>query len=212
MSKIDTIEKLSSKLDKELAWRKKELITLNSHADIHQDNKHILRAVFPLICAHYEGFLKNSAALYLQHISDMSIPLVELKNAFAPFTLNSEFTTCDGSKRATVRARVINEYNDILAKPMIVPNPKACIDTDSNPSPDVLTEILESLAIDATPFYTKFTFINDSLLKNRHSIVHGEYCDIPFEEFKQVLSTTLELIETIKDLLLDSSTNALYRK
>lgn len=212
MSKIDTIEKLTSKLDKELAWRKKELITLNSHVDIHQDNKHVLRAVFPLICAHYEGFLKNSAALYLQHISDMNIPLVELKNAFAPFTLNSEFTTCNGSKRATVRALVIKEYNDILTKPMNVPNPKACIDTDSNPKPDVLIEILESLAIDTSLFHTKFTFINDSLLKNRHSIVHGEYCDISFEEFKQVLSTTLEIIENIKDLLLDSSTNALYRK
>jgi hypothetical protein len=61
-------------------------------------------------------------------------------------------------------------------------------------------------------YKSKLTFINDSLLKNRHSIVHGEYLDIHFDEFKQVLNTTLEIIETIKDLLLDSSINAFYRK
>ena len=129
MSNIDTIEKLSTRIDKELAWRKKELIALNSHAETYPENKHILRAVFPLICAHYEGFLKNASCIYLQHVSDLKIPLAQLKNAFTPFMLNSEFTACNGSKRASVRARVISGYHDILNGPMIVTDPKSCIDT-----------------------------------------------------------------------------------
>lgn len=211
MSRIDTIDKLNCRIDRDLAWRKKELIALNSHAETHRENKHILRAVFPLICAHYEGFLKNSAAIYLQHVSDLRIPLIELKHAFAPFLLKSEFFTCDGSKRASVRARVITGYNNFLNTPMIIPDPKSFIDTESNPKPEVLIEIFDSLGIDSSSFHTKFTFINDSLLKTRNSIVHGEYCDISFREFQEVMSTTLDIMEQIKNILLDSSVNAVYR-
>ncbi len=212
MARIDTIDKLASKIDRDLAWRKKELIALNSHAETHRDNKHILRAVFPLICAHYEGFLKKSAEIYLQHVSDLRIPLIELKHAFAPFILKSEFMRCDGSKRASVRAQVIANYAEVLNIPMIISDPKSFIDTESNPKPDVLTEILESLAVDPSSFQTKFTFINDSLLKSRNAIVHGEFCDVSFNEFQDVMNTTLEIMEEIKDLLLDSSINAVYRK
>jgi len=212
MARIDTVDKLTARIDRELSWRKMELINLRSLVDQNQSNKHIIRAAFPLICAHYEGFLKKAAALYLQHISDLMIPLIDLKHAFAPMSLSAEFTECKDSKRGTVRARVIAGYNTALQTPLIVSNPSAFIDTESNPKPDVLKEILESLAIDSTPFHTKFTFINDSLLKNRHDIVHGEYCDIPYTEFQDVLSTTLDIIENIKNILLDSAINAHYRK
>ncbi len=212
MSKIDTVDKLTLKLDKTLAWRKKELITLHSHAHSNPDNCHLHRAIFPMICAHYEGFLKEAACLYLTHISDLELPLNTLKSVFTPLLLSSEFSACKESKRTTVRSKVFCEYEKISDQPLSISNPRIFIDTESNPTPDVLTEILESLAIEVTPFQTKFNFINDSLLKNRHAIVHGERLDINYQELHTVLNTTLDIIELLKNQLIDSATNMRYKK
>ncbi len=209
---LNTVAKLSAKIDKDLIWRKKELIFLKASSESVSDNCYILRASFPMICAHYEGFLKCAATYYLTHISDKNIPLKKLKNVFVPYALNSEFTTCNGSKRITVRAGVTKKYNEILSSPLNVASPKSFIVTDSNPSPTVLTEILESLALNSTIFDTKHTFINDSLLKNRHAIVHGEYREVTCDEFKDILSTTLVILEDIKELIINAAINKEYLK
>ena len=57
--KIKTVEKLEEILLKDLAWRKKEMVSLKILVEKDQVNEPILlRAGIALLCAHFEGFIK----------------------------------------------------------------------------------------------------------------------------------------------------------
>jgi len=72
--KIKSIEKLQNVLDSDLVWRKKELIDLKLL--IHSsDNPVFRRAGFALISAHFEGFVKFSANMYMIYVSSQNIPI-----------------------------------------------------------------------------------------------------------------------------------------
>ena len=69
--KIKTIEKLEELLLQDLAWRKKEMLSLKILVDKDQVNEPILlRAGIALLCAHFEGFIKRASNCYIGYISE----------------------------------------------------------------------------------------------------------------------------------------------
>ncbi len=58
--KIKTVEKLEELLMQDLAWRKKEMFSLKILVEKDEVNEPILlRAGIALLCAHFEGFIKE---------------------------------------------------------------------------------------------------------------------------------------------------------
>lgn len=69
--KIKTIEKLEDLLMQDLAWRKKEMVSLKILVDKDEVNEPILlRAGIALLCAHFEGFIKRASNCYIGYVSE----------------------------------------------------------------------------------------------------------------------------------------------
>lgn len=61
---VKTIENLEELLTQDIAWRKKEMLSLKILVEHDEVNEPILlRAGIALLCAHFEGFVKKSFKL-----------------------------------------------------------------------------------------------------------------------------------------------------
>lgn len=70
--KIKKLEKLQDLLNKDMAWRKKELIDIKLLIHSTQ-NPTLCRAGIALLSAHFEGFIKQAANYYVVYVASQNI-------------------------------------------------------------------------------------------------------------------------------------------
>ncbi len=75
---------------------------------------------------------------------------------------------------------------------------KGVIATKGNLSSAVFADIYASLGLDASQYSTKFNLIDESLLRRRNSIAHGEYLDVDEVGFLQLAGEVLHLLRCVK--------------
>jgi hypothetical protein len=63
--KVKNIEILQDKIDREMFWRREEIIRLNIRANQPSENATILRAGYLLLYSSWEGFIRSIANLYV---------------------------------------------------------------------------------------------------------------------------------------------------
>ena len=212
--KIKTYEKLQDLIDQDLAWRKKELINLKLL--IHSTkNPTLCRAGIALLSAHFEGFIKLVANYYIVYISNQNINLSDLKSNFVAIHSGKLFKTCGESKKVSVYQTAIDSflqnYNEKQFKiKYTTENP--IIKTESNPSSEVVKNIFDSVGLDFTPFETKKNYIDADLLKNRHSIVHGEKLFISINDFDNTYKIIFEIMEQFSEQILNAAFSKEYLK
>lgn len=210
--KIKKTEKLQDLLDKDMAWRKKELI--NIKLLIHSTkNKTLCRAGIALLSAHFEGFIKQAANLYIVHVSCQKIKLSDLRTNFVAIHLGKTFDRCATSDKITVYQHVIDnflrKYTIDIFRVKYDPN-KPIIKTEANPSSTVVKNIFESIGLDFSPYETKARYIDSDLLSNRHSIVHGENVDIELSEFDNTFTIITKMMAEFSEQILGAAINKDY--
>ena len=87
---------------------------------------------------------------------------------------------------------------------------KPFISTHSNPSSKELEEILLTIGVETDIFNTKSFFIDNSLLANRHSVVHGERSELSKEDFFSTFKIIMELIDAYKEVIVKAAENKEY--
>lgn len=210
------LEAFVDALDSDLAWRKKELISLQQLIERERCNELVLlKAGVSLLCAHFEGFIKYASNCYIAYVSSLSIPYVELKNNFSAIYMRKAFDSCANSKKHSVHAALLDKFccmgNRVFR--INVSSDNFPISTHSNPSSVELKEILCSIGIENEIFETKKQYIDFSLLEKRHRIVHGEYILVDKDDFYEVLNIVLDLMDKYKSLLeFSSENNAFYKR
>lgn len=211
--RIKTVERLEGLLMQDLAWRKKEMLSLKILVEKDKaDGSILLRAGIALLCAHFEGFIKRASNCYIGFVAEQKILYSDLKENFAAIKMEQEFRTCSRSEKHSVHKRLLIKYDDLCGKKFMerFSEDKGFISTHSNPSSEELKEILETIGISSDIFETKATYIDSSLLVNRHRIVHGEPSDLDKEDFLITFEMIMKLIEDYKDLIIDAADNKKY--
>lgn len=211
--KIKTIEKLEELLLQDLAWRKKEMLSLKILVDKDQVNEPILlRAGIALLCAHFEGFIKRASNCYIGYISEQKKLYSELKENFAALKMEKEFESCAKSDKHSVHKKLLIKYDELLTRKFIEKYDESnpYISTHSNPSSLELKEILDTIGIESDIFETKATYIDSSLLEKRHHVVHGDRSDLDKDDFLTTFEIIIKLIEDYKDLIIDAAENSKY--
>lgn len=209
--KVRTINELQDKLDNEIQWRKRELLDYKFVVEKNKTNSSIvplIRGGIALGYAHWEGFVKNSASIYVSYISTKKIPLDKMKLNFLALTYMKK----------------INKGNNIeecisLMQEVLSSNQKTCkiydkdiIDTRSNLKLHVLNDILTSLGFEKHFFSSKESFIDKKLVEPRNDIAHGTYRDVDYEDFKIVHENVIPLMEYFKTLIENSVSQEDYKK
>lgn len=211
--KIKTVEKLEEILLQDLAWRKKEMLSLKILVERDEVNEPILlRAGIALLCAHFEGFIKRASNCYIGYVAEQRQLYSDLKENFAAIKMEKEFKSCAKSDKHSVHKKLLLMHDSLTTKKFAEKydenNP--FISTHSNPSSTELKEILDTLGIESNIFETKATYIDSSLLEKRHHVVHGDRSDLDKEDFLTTFDIIIKLIEDYKVLIIEAADNKKY--
>lgn len=209
--KIKTIEELDAVLQDDLAWRKKEMLSLRLL--VLKDTTHepiLLRSSMALLCAHFEGFIKYAANSYVSHVSEQKIPNKLLKNNFIAFKLRAEFKSCKNTDKNSVHQRLISKYGELENSNFYIKGD--AVSTHSNPSSDELKELLCSIGIETDIFNLKKQYIDTELLSNRHKVVHGERYSIRKEDFETTFNIIMKLLDDFDQVIIEAAESKKYMK
>jgi hypothetical protein len=210
MSKPYTPADLSSQLDFDLNWRRRELSDLKSAVKAADPaaRRVLLRSLVTMSYAHWEGFARNAATKYFTHLTLKKKPYQELD---PQFYRNSFLVRFDALFRSRMGTQECCDFIDTIlsSRPnrFSYINPQL-IDTRSNLNTDVISDICIICGIDKTFFESERLFIDSILLKKRNAIAHGQEEGIEFEEMDNFVDSTLALMTQLQSLL----ENKIYQK
>lgn len=214
-------EKLNDFLDKESAWRKKEISQLRLLLDSPDSEQVSIRCSIVLLYAHWEGFIKKAATAYLGFLSKCEIQIQDLNPALQAFALNNK---CFSSQDKINTTKNIEDILDIVYKNeainVVFSSHENWIKTNSNLTSSIFEKIVNSLGLKCTDFYQTEELsikhiIDEVLLKHRNEIAHGERISVNPRDHK---STALEcflvasLIDKFKKILIDGVSCECYLK
>ncbi|MCD8020642.1 MAG: hypothetical protein LUF92_14010 [Clostridiales bacterium] len=210
---VRTVENLEELLFQDLAWRKKEMLSLKILVEQDQVNEPILlRAGIALLCAHFEGFIKKASNCYIAYVAGQKCLYSDLKENFSALKMEQEFKICAGSEKHSVHKNLLKKYEALSTKRFTDKYnlDKPYISTHSNPSSTEIGEILMTIGVETDIFDTKSQYIDSSLLANRHCVVHGERSELEKEDFLSTFNIIMELIDSYKDVIVMAADKKSY--
>jgi hypothetical protein len=199
VKKIRTITELQDVLDREFAWRLREIHDLRSAARSADSasQRTFIRAGVALLYAHWEGFVKQACEAYVNHLACKGLRYRDLQRSLIALGLRGKLTTLATSGRVGANLEALAFILDELDKPAKLPLRDA-VDTESNLSSDVFRNIVGWVGIDPGRYETKFNFLDRSLLERRNRIAHGEFLDVDEAAFEAIVDETLLLLRWVK--------------
>lgn len=202
--KIFNFDTLSSSVEEDFAWRRKELKIIKDQIPSNPSplQSAALRFSVPILYAHWEGFVKKSCEYYLEFVSNKYLPHRDLKSQFIALSLNRKFGKLEikniEEKTKTVEF-LISEFDKSANIPI-----KNVIQTKSNLRYEVFEEIVFILDLDASLFSSKKSLIDD-LVDARNNIAHGSFLRIDFKTYVDMHDDTIGLMSVLKTELENSA-------
>lgn len=212
MQKVRTLTQLQDALDKDMSWRIREISTLKVSAKSGGiTGSAFVRAGIALVYAHWEGFVKSSSEIYLNYIDSQGHLYRDLKSCFVVFGLKGKLSSLTASRKAK---SYVEAFDFILGEMDQTAKMKLgnAIDTESNLTSKVFTNIALSLDISITPYETKFNLIDESLVSRRNKVAHGEYLDLGTSEFMELADEVLQLMRDYKTDLQNAASMSSYKR
>lgn len=212
MASVRTQLQLQDAMDGELSWRIKEIATFRvESAKGGRNSKAFTRAGVALLYAHWEGFVKKSAELYLEYVSNLGLNYTDLQTCFVVFGLKGSLNTLVSSKKSAPNIEALDFVRDSLGKVAVL-KLSGAINTESNLSSSVFENIARSVGISTDPYETKFNLIDLSLVDRRNRIAHGEFLDLSSGDFGPLVEEVLDMMRWFKNDLLNAAATGAYKR
>ena len=212
MIKIRTLDEMQTALDHEMAWRIKEIGVFKVGAGGNgPQRKSFIRAGVALLYAHWEGFIKSSSEIYLSYVESRALPYRDLKSCFVVFGLKGKINSLVESRKSVSNVEAMDfilSKMDETAKLQI----GSAINTDSNLTSKVFSNIAGSLNIDISLYQTKFHLIDSSLVERRNKVAHGEFLEIGGGDFSKLVDDMLGLMRLYKTDLENAASLESYKR
>jgi hypothetical protein len=202
---------LASRLDRSLAWRKKELTQLKFTADAAPTAVAAVlrRSGLALMYAHWEGFIKDASEFYLRYLADSLQDVGKLKSCFVAIALNDDIRVYGPAKAISVQSKLVEVLRSLDQPPSMMKRlrSKGVISTRSNLKGEVLREITATLGIDYSRFELKEKPVIDRLVQFRNSIAHGDGRPVSQGDYADLHTEIILLMDAYKDLIQDAASN-----
>jgi len=207
-----TLSDLQDHIDEDFIWRIKELAGFKGTLSdaISEVQKSLIRSGIALLYAHWEGFVKNVTAHYYNYVMLRGLSNRELKENYAALCLRKAINELLGSKKIVLQTRSIEFLFNEIDKRAHFPS-ELPLNT-FNLTYDVFEDYCLLLGIDTSQFELKKHFINKELVENRNIIAHGKYHLVDLKAFNEIYRTTLELLHSVKDNVLNAAVLENYKK
>jgi hypothetical protein len=198
MSKIRTQTQLNEVMTEEFAWRKKELHSLRMLVGTHATHDRMrdlcIRSGLAVLYAHWEGFIKRIGSAYLEFVAQQNVKVKDLQSGFVAIAVKGLLNSATGARRIEPHLAIVDFFRTAGDRPSSI-GFKDGLDTESNLNAAVLRNIVLLLGLDYRPFETKEKLIDEKLLKNRNRIAHGEYLTVGVQEYLDLHSEVMTMMQ-----------------
>lgn len=210
-----TLLDLQDNIDRDFAWRIKELSLLKSkipntpNRDPLQDV--LIRAGVTMLYAHWEGFVKCAAENYLNYVSLKKLRHDQLESCFVALCLKKKINEMDNTNRFDLQTAAVDFMLQQLNERAYIPY-EGIIQTKSNLSFFVFRDICTVIGIDYKKYQLKETLIDRELLQFRNSIAHGKYLSMNFNEYQDIYQKVIEMMRDIKDDIMNAAATEKFKR
>lgn len=209
---IRTLEQLSDKLSNDIAWRKRELSEVKGLVETKKvsDQRHraLLRSGVCILYSHWEGFVKLAAHSYLDYVNSQRLTYQELASNFLALAMKEKLKETKETNKPSLYIPVCNFFLSELNQRCVIP--KDMISTASNLSSETFKGITEILGIDFSFYSTKSRLIDIKLLKTRNQIAHGHYLVLDREEYIELQTEIINMLDTFRNQIENAALNQEY--
>ena len=217
--KIRSVAELAETLDRESAWRKKEmtafriLITTRGRS---REQAALRRSAVPVLYGHWEGFAKQAAVAYLGLVRRQPRPYRELGLNFLAIAVRGALREAADAAKSRCTSVYIDKFNSPMGglDERVGFGDRAVSDavsSDSNLSSRVLQDVLAAIGVPYDRIFRSKAFLIDgSLLAARNRIAHGERVEVDSVTYRQLHELVVELVNHLKDVIVNHARDRRY--
>ena len=155
--------------------------------------------------------LRQRPSSYLNFVDNQGHIYRDLKSCFAVFGLKNKLATLTNSRQTKPNIEAFDFVLGELDKRARM-SMSSAIDTESNLTSKVFSNIATSLDIAMSLYETKFHLIDESLVRRRNKIAHGDYLDLDSDDFINLADNVLQIMRDYKTDLENAASMANYRR
>lgn len=212
--RIVSVDNLTLVLTENMTWRIREISDLKRTVSLVPNSfrSSVIRATVPLIYAHWEGHVRLCASAYADYVSARRLSYRSLHRGYMLGALKGELDQIarKGASRIDL-IRFLERLDEIELKHFRSRGDRL-IETRSNLSFEVLTEISAVIGIDASVFEADATFINKILLDRRNHIAHGQEVILSDDDLDGIANRTVGLMRTFQNLVENAALNGRFER
>ena len=211
--RIRTITQLIEALDDDLAWRKRELTTVNfmlSNPRPHQRGP-LLRAAICLLYAHWEGFVKAAATGYVSFVAHRGLRYRDLTPNFVALGFRTEIREAGQSNRPTTHTAIVAKLLSDLSDNAEI-DWQNSVSARSNLNAETLREILALLGLGERDYLSKGPLLDEKLLANRNRVAHGERVEIDSDDYGMLHNEIIQLADWFNTDVQNAAVTEQYRR
>ncbi|WP_229273503.1 MAE_28990/MAE_18760 family HEPN-like nuclease [Burkholderia pseudomallei] len=206
------MNQLQEFLDQGFSWRLKEIadlkIVVRGSSSLSQAT--IIRAGVPLVYAHWEGFVKQASQDYLRYVTGQRLSYQELASCFVVFGAKKHLSGIVESRKSAINIAAVDFFRNKLNERADLALSNS-IDAKSNLNYEVFQNIAVSIGISTAPYDAYCNLIDESLLKRRNGIAHGEYLDLSGDDFRALADEVIKLLRMYKTDIEILASNSAYK-
>jgi hypothetical protein len=211
---IESEEHLFTYLQEELAWRKKELTHIKFLIESANKNEldFNLRIGITFLYAHWEGFVKESTAYYINFLRNQNYTYGELTDCFVGWTLKPKIKLCLNSEKVSLYYEVIdilvNKKNELAE----IPPEQKLFETPFILNYEKFVDLCFILGIRQNLFELKRNFIDLELVDKRNNVAHGRRFYIKTTDYDEYHKTIISMLDAFYSEFSDVIINKRYKK
>ena len=211
--RIRSLTQLIEALDDDLAWRKRELTTVNFLLENPRQHQRepLLRAAICLLYAHWEGFVKTAATSYVSFVAHQGLRYRDLTPNFVALGLRREIREAGQSNRPHIHTELARRLMADLSERASIAW-QSSVNTRSNLNSETLREILALLGLDEREYLYKGPLLDKKLLENRNRVAHGERAEIDHDDYDLLHSEIIQLADWFSTDVKNAAVTGQFRR
>jgi hypothetical protein len=211
---------LSDQLERDLDWRIAELAELKKLALSLKDRPvayaTLLRALWIMLCAHYEGFCKFAISIFLEELEKTGKELKYFKDEIIIFSIEEKFNWLrNKSSLEQFYEYLTKTFNEVLESQIQFKRNKRCeyqIKGESNLYAKSLMEMCSCICISQKVIEENHLKL-DTLVSRRNEIAHGRnHLVKSLNDYKNYEDAAFNVMIALALAIIDSLDNGEYLK
>ncbi|MBI1927532.1 hypothetical protein HYR99_25230 [Candidatus Poribacteria bacterium] len=205
------------RLEEDLKWREAELTSLKHLVGEAEEgivrHKALLRSLWAMLYAHYEGFCKFALDTYLEVLTELKPRCIDCKDQIVAFSMRGRFRELSRDLSDANCIRFIQGLSTIFNQPIEFDfRFKAKSKTQSNLFPDVLCDNCQWVCLPYDQVEDNTQRL-EALVSRRNDIAHGENVPVKnIKEYREHEDAALEVMYALAIAIIDALEQKQYLK